>query len=79
YLIVEPEEETAKRLRDKVQKGFYFDVREIHRQYEMKHPEDSDEDEEAVVEDDPDNVPAEEDDPDDIPAEEEDPDDIPAE
>ena len=78
YLIVEPEEETAKRLRDKVQKGFYFDVREIHRQYEMKHPEDSDDEEETVGDDDPDNVPAEEDDPGNDPSEEEDPDDIPA-
>ncbi|MDE6740879.1 MAG: DUF4919 domain-containing protein, partial [Muribaculaceae bacterium] len=89
YLIVEPEEETAKRLRDKVQKGFYFDVRQIHEQYELKHPEDADEEEveiAAAVEGDLDDVPAEavdvveaaEEDPDDIPAEEEDPDDIPA-
>ncbi|MDE5849258.1 MAG: DUF4919 domain-containing protein [Muribaculaceae bacterium] len=85
YLVVEPEEETLKRLRDKVQKGFYFDVRQIHEQYELKHPEDAD-DEEAVEEtttvveeEDPDDIPAEEEDPDDIPAEEEDPDDIPAE
>ena len=89
YLIVEPEEETARRLRDKVQKGFFFDVRQIHQQYEMKHPEDGD-DEEAeeaadesieesisVAEEDPDDLPAEED-PDDMPAEE-DPDDMPAE
>ncbi len=82
YLTVEPEEETAKRLRDKVQKGFYFDVRQIHEQYELKHPEDSEEDSEADLEEaqyeDPDEIPAEED-PDDIPAEEEDPNDIPAE
>ncbi|MDE6561559.1 MAG: DUF4919 domain-containing protein [Muribaculaceae bacterium] len=81
YLMVEPEEETARRLRDKVQKGFYFDVRQIHQQYELKHPEDSDDDEEALdelpAEENIDNLPAEED-PDDIPAEE-DPDDIPAE
>ena len=91
YLMVEPEEETARRLRDKVQKGFYFDVRQIHQQYELKHPEDSDDDEAdeasdeseasveemiSVSEEDPDDIPAEED-PDDLPAEE-DPDDIPA-
>ncbi|MDE7347968.1 MAG: DUF4919 domain-containing protein [Muribaculaceae bacterium] len=89
YLIVEPEEETLRRLRDKVQKGFYFDVRQIHEQYELKHPEDEDgsdevgesvEDEtgDAAVEEDPDDVPAEED-PDDASAEDEDPDDLPAE
>ncbi len=90
YLMVEPEEETAQRLRDKVQKGFFFDVRQIHQQYELKHPEDGDDDEElldepvedsadeiiSVSEEDLDDLPAEED-PDDIPAEE-DPDDIPA-
>ena len=82
YITVEPEEETLRRLRDKVQKGFYFDVRQIHEQYELKHPEDSDEEEaveadDAPAEEDPDDIPAEED-PDDVPAEE-DPDDIPAE
>lgn len=87
YLMVEPEEETLRRLRDKVQKGFYFDVRQIHEQYELKHPEDSDE---AVEADDiAESAPGEEaleesvevyveENPDDIPAEE-DPDDIPAE
>lgn len=50
YLIVEPEEETARRLRDNVQKGFFFDVRQIHQQYELKHPEDADDDFEDVVE-----------------------------
>ena len=90
YLVVEPEEETLRRLRDKVQKGFYFDVRQIHEQYELKHPEDEDDEAEAAddtvaaeesvtVEEDPDDMPAAEaEDPDDIPAEE-DPDDIPAE
>lgn len=87
YLIVEPEEETAKRLRDKVQKGFYFDVRQLHQQYDLKHPEDSDEEgeemadseeitEEIAIDANPDDVPAGED-PDEIPAEE-DPDEIPA-
>ncbi len=66
YLIVEPEEETARRLRDKVQKGFFFDVRQIHQQYELKHPEDGDDEEavesseEDVSEEDPDDIPAEE-------------------
>ena len=75
YLTVEPEEETARRLRDKVQKGFYFDVRQIHQQYELKHPDDSADDEEnsdgdgdtdqglaaddAVASEDPDDKPAE--------------------
>ncbi|MDE6523108.1 MAG: DUF4919 domain-containing protein [Muribaculaceae bacterium] len=83
YLMVEPEEETARRLRDKVQKGFYFDVRQIHQQYELKHPEDADDEEEdsvseeEEVEEDTADLPAEED-LDDLPAEE-DPDDIPAE
>jgi hypothetical protein len=85
YLKVEPEEDTLRRLRDKVQPGFYFDVRQIHQQYELKHPEDGDEEEEVaeeevVGEDEEvaeDDIPAAED-PDDIPAEE-DPDDIPAE
>ncbi|MDE5998192.1 MAG: DUF4919 domain-containing protein [Muribaculaceae bacterium] len=90
YLMVEPEEETAQRLRDKVQKGFFFDVRQIHQQYELKHPEDADDDEEEIseaieVDSDPDDIPAE-DDPDDVPAEDDyddisaetDPDDIPA-
>lgn len=57
YLMVEPEEETARRLRDKVQPGFYFDVRQIHQQYEMKHPEDTDEEEGEDA--DPDDLPAE--------------------
>ena len=92
YLMVEPEEETARRLRDKVQKGFYFDVRQIHQQYELKHPEDGDDDESAEVAEESEvsgdeiiSVSGEdaggltdEEDPDDIPAEE-DPDDIPAE
>lgn len=53
YILVEPEEETARRLRDKVQKGFYFDVRQVHRQYELKHPDELDDDDE-----DPDDLPA---------------------
>lgn len=39
YLSVRPDPETAKRLRDKVQKGFYFNVAIPGEQYELKHPE----------------------------------------
>ena len=74
YIVVQPEEDTARRLRDKVQKGFYFDVRQVHRQYELKHPEEVEEEEEDTTGDpgsgsgsDPDDTPAL--DPDDIPAE----------
>ncbi len=69
YLVVEPEEETLKRLRDKVQKGFYFDVRQIHEQYELKHPEDAD-DQEAVEETVTEETIPDDETPDDIPAEE---------
>lgn len=80
YLMVEPEEETLRRLRDKVQKGFYFDVRQIHEQYELKHPEDVNDTDgvsdsmeaesvDAASPEDPDDIPAEEN-PDDLPAEE---------
>lgn len=41
YLIVEPEEETKKRLRDKAAKGFYFNVEIPNQQYILKHPEES--------------------------------------
>lgn len=63
YLVVEPEEETARRLRDKVQPGFYFDARQIHEQYNLKHPEETEEEE------DPDDIPAGSPDPDDAAAE----------
>ncbi len=39
YLTVTPDEATAKRLRDKVAKGFYFNVQTIQQQYELKHPD----------------------------------------
>lgn len=39
YLSVSPEESTKKRLRDKVAKGFYFNVEVPTAQYVMKHPE----------------------------------------
>lgn len=55
YLVVEPEEETSKRLRDKVQKGFYFDVQQVHRQYELKHPDEGEDEED---DEDPDDIPA---------------------
>lgn len=38
YLLIEPEEETARRLRKKVAKGFYFNVQVIEEQYNLKHP-----------------------------------------
>lgn len=41
YLTVTPDEETARRLRDKVAKGFYFNVQGIQQQYELKHPEEA--------------------------------------
>lgn len=39
YLTVEPDEATAKRLKDKVAEGFYFNVEIPQQQYELKHPE----------------------------------------
>lgn len=39
YLTVRPDEETRRRLRDKVAQGFYFNVEVPQAQYEMKHPE----------------------------------------
>lgn len=39
YLTVQPDAETEKRLKDKVAKGFYFNVQVPQEQYEMKHPE----------------------------------------
>lgn len=39
YLTVVPDEATAKRLRDKVAKGFYFNVQTVQQQYELKHPD----------------------------------------
>ncbi|MDE5877120.1 MAG: DUF4919 domain-containing protein [Muribaculaceae bacterium] len=44
YLTVEADEATARRLRDKVAKGFYFNVQIPQQQYQLKHPEGSDED-----------------------------------
>ena len=42
HLIVVPEEETRKRLRDKVADGFFFNVEVLQQEYERKHPESTD-------------------------------------
>ena len=42
HLIVEPEPETKRRLRDKVAQGFYFNVEVLQKEYARKHPETSD-------------------------------------
>lgn len=72
YLTVEPEPETERRLKDKVAKGFYFNVEVPQSQYERKHPESLTGEE--IEETDPSMVEEveeeEEIDPDDIPAEE---------
>ena len=39
HLIVRPDEETQKRLRDKAAKGFFFNVEIPTEQYVLKHPE----------------------------------------
>jgi len=39
YLAVEPTETTSRRLRGKVEKGFYFNVKIPQQQYQLKHPE----------------------------------------
>ena len=62
YLSVRPDPETAKRLRDKVAKGFYFDVTIPGEQYELKHPESEEESaspSSEPEEPDPDEIPAE--------------------
>ena len=48
YLTVRPDE-TDKRKRDKSAQGFYFDVRIPQEQYELKHPEDNTEEENAAT------------------------------
>ena len=63
-LKVEPEEETARRLKNKVADKFFFNMFIPTEQFELKHPEDADDDEEeaaavpAEEEEDPDNAPA---------------------
>ena len=67
YLTVSPTPETAKKFRDKVAKGFYFNVEPIQQQYILKHPsetesepeEEQSEESETVVEIAPDDIPAE--------------------
>lgn len=54
YLVVEAEPETAKRLRGRVAKGFYFNVDIPNRQYELKHPEGDDSSQYAGSDADPD-------------------------
>lgn len=51
YLVVEAEPETAKRLRNKVAPGFYFNIALLEEQYALKHPQ--------AEEENTDDVPAE--------------------
>lgn len=53
FLTVRPDEETAKRLKDKVSKGFYFNVQVPQAQYALKHP--GEEEMEEVVQEEIDN------------------------
>lgn len=69
YLTVSPEPETQKRLRDKVAKGFYFNVVVPQQQYELKHPEGEEEVEESGIH--ADDVPADDSPADDTPADNE--------
>lgn len=39
YLTVSPHPDTAKRLKDKIPEGYYFNVTPIQEQYMLKHPE----------------------------------------
>ena len=64
YLTVSPDPETSKRLRDKVAKGFYFNVEVLQNQYELKHPEALSAPEDTQEEGNSDETPADE-----IPAE----------
>ena len=50
YLTVKPDDETAKRLKDKAAQGFYFNVQVPQAQYALKHPGEGEEFEEAVQE-----------------------------
>lgn len=60
YLTVSPDHETSKRLRDKVAKGFYFNVEVLQNQYELKHPEALVVPEDIREEENTDDVPADE-------------------
>ena len=61
-LMVSPEEETARRLKNRVADKFFFNVMIPTEQFELKHPEGLEEDEEEAVEGeaagDPDDLPA---------------------
>lgn len=59
YLTVQPTPETAKKFKDKVAKGFYFNVVPIQEQYLLKHPEENEDTEDSEMELDPDDIPAE--------------------
>lgn len=63
YLVVEPEPETAKRLRGKTAKGFYFNIEVPEAQFELKHPDTGDQSgfdpASAGETPDPDDIPAE--------------------
>ncbi|MDE6443049.1 MAG: DUF4919 domain-containing protein [Muribaculaceae bacterium] len=60
YLTVEADPETKRRMRDKVAKGFYFNIEVPQAQYELKHPESAADEQPAEEEaPDPDEVPAE--------------------
>lgn len=66
YLSVTPDEtnKSARNKRDKIAEGFYFNILVPQQQYELKHPEDDEEETEAVpvIPDyypDPDEIPAE--------------------
>ncbi|MDE5875454.1 MAG: DUF4919 domain-containing protein [Muribaculaceae bacterium] len=59
YLTVEAEPETKRRLKDKVAKGFYFNVEVPQAQYELKHPDEMTAEEEETEEPDADDIPAE--------------------
>ncbi|MBD5190879.1 MAG: DUF4919 domain-containing protein [Bacteroidales bacterium] len=50
YLTVQPDAETAKRLRGKTSPGFYFNVGTIQEQYLLKHDGEDDEDDDDVNE-----------------------------
>ena len=58
YLTVVPTAETSAKLKDKVAKGFYFNVAVPQAQYEMKHPEIWTYDDSPAEEDYPDDMPA---------------------
>lgn len=65
YLTVVPEPETARKLKDKVAKGFYFNVEVPGQQYELKHPEEGEEGDKSsnaaneLPAENPDDIPAE--------------------